>query len=133
VSVDFNNRVNEDKIVGEGTIQLGETISYDFAVDDVVITIDGVVITIPAGSFVQKGKKEKYQYISTSGIEPKIKMTIDFEKGEWDLNISKIDAGFIDNSDGVKITLTIGDLFALELLDMQVGGLLISLISRRHF
>lgn len=50
-------------------------------------------------------------------------MEIDFESGEWCLKVSKIDASAIDNSDGVEITLTIGELSATQMINMRVGGL----------
>jgi len=124
MSVDFDNlRPNRDKIAGEGTITLGEAATYDLTVDDVVVNVDGVVITIPAGSFVKDENKEKYTYTSLEGTEPEVLMKLNLEGGEWSLKVSKIDANAIDNSDGVEITLTIGDLSATELINMQVGGL----------
>jgi len=125
MSVDFDNRrPNMDRIaISEATINLGEAATYDLSLDDVVVNVDGVVITIPAGSFIKQGNNECYHYESTSSTEPQINMELDFKKGEWRLKISKIDAGAIDNSDGVEITLTIGTLSATELIDMQVGGL----------
>jgi hypothetical protein len=124
MSIDFDHkRPNKDKIVGEGILRLGEVATYDLTGNDVVVNIDGVVVSIPAGSFVQQGENESYHFESANGAEPQINMELDFKKGEWRLRVSKIDASAIDNSDGVEITLTIGDLYASELINMQVGGL----------
>ena len=125
MSVDFDNlRPDRDRIaISEATITLGEAAAYNLTADDVVVNIDGVVITIPAGSFVWDAKKASWKFKSAKGDEPKIDMSLDFEKGEWSLKVDKVDASAIDNSDGVEITLTIGALSATEVINMQVGGL----------
>lgn len=126
VSIDFDTRrPNNDRIaISEATIVLGENATYDLSLDDVVVNVDGVHIIIPAGSFIKKGNNESYHFESSNGDEPQINMELDFEKGARSLKVSKIDAGAIDNSNGVEITMEIGmDLYAGELINMQVGGL----------
>ncbi|HEY32768.1 MAG TPA: hypothetical protein G4O10_06645 [Dehalococcoidia bacterium] len=126
MSVDFDaTQPDGDRIaISEAFITLGEVAAYDLSTDDVIISVDGVEIIIPAGGFTQQGNKEKYTYSSLSGDEPpEVTMKIDLESGEWSLKISDIDASVIDNSDGVEITLAIGELCAVEVINMHVGGL----------
>jgi len=122
--IDFDRRPNQDEIViGKAVFSLPEGASYDLDVDDVTITVDDVLITISAGSFIRAGNKEKYVFTSTEGVEPKVHMKLDFNKGEWSLKVSKIDASAIDNHDGVDLTFAIGSLSAREKLDMWVERL----------
>ena len=43
-----------------------------------------------------------------------IKASIDFDKGKWGIKVNKTSADYVDNSDGVDITLSIGDYQASE-------------------
>ena len=124
MSIDFDRRANNDKIaITEATFSLREDATYDLAVDDVTVSIDGLDITMPAGSFIKAGNNEKYTFVSPEGVEPKVKMTLDFDKGEWSFKVSKIDASAIDNYDGVDVAFCIGYMAAIERINMQIGGL----------
>jgi hypothetical protein len=111
--IDFEQRPKLDKIVGEATFNLLEDATYDLAVDDVTVNIDGVDITIPAGSFKKEGQS----------VDPKILMKLDFDEGEWSLKIHDIDASAINSYDGVDVAFCIGYMAARESIDMQIGGL----------
>ncbi len=121
--IDFDQRPNHDKIdIKKATFRLPEGATYDLAVDDVTVTVDGVVITIPAGSFVQ-GKGGDYIFKTPKGVEPKVDMKLNFDKGEWHFKVDKIDASAVDNCDGVDVAFCIGYMAARENIDMQIGGL----------
>lgn len=122
--VQFDPRPDRDKIkIFEARFQLNPESSYDLDIDDVTVTIDGVSITIPAGSFDQKGNKECYQYNSGGGSDTKIKMELDFDRGEWSLMVDDIDASAIDSDDGVVVTLMIGYMLAGQNVPMWADRL----------
>jgi len=122
--IDFYQRPKLDKIVGKASFHLKEDATYDLAVDDVTVSIDGVDITIPAGSFKKEGQSgERYIYESTEGVDPKILMKLDFDEGEWSLKIHDIDASAINSYDGVDVAFCIGYMAARESISMQIGGL----------
>ena len=81
----------------------------DLTQEDVLITIDGKEFEFPAGSFKQKGNKQDYAFKTASGVKPQIKATINLDKYKWGLKLNHIDSDFVDNSDGVDITLAIGN------------------------
>lgn len=121
--IDFDPRPNEDEIaIKNATFRLQEG-TYALSVDDVTVIVDGVVITIPAGSFVQ-GKGGDYIFKTPKGVEPKLDMKLNFDKGEWHFKVDKIDASAVDNCDGVDVTLFIGPMGASERVDMSVDRLL---------
>ena len=72
---------------------------------------------------LRKGKHERYQYHSGGGSDPKIKMELDFERGEWSLMVDDIDASTINNDDGVDVTLMIGYMLAGQNVPMWVDRL----------
>ena len=122
--IEFDTRPNRDKIkILQAEFGLEPGASYDLDVNDVVVNIDGVVITIPAGSFKKHGKKGGYSYDSKGHSTPKIHMELDFNKGEWSLTIEDIDASIIDNSDGVDVTLQIGYMQASHNVPMWIDYL----------
>ena len=124
MSIDFDRRPNNDKIaITEAIFSLRDGATYDLAIDDVIVSIDGLDITIPAGSFVKEGNNERYTFVSHEGVEPKVKMMLDFDKGEWSFKVSKIDASVVDNYDGVDVVFCIGYMAAIERINMQIGGL----------
>ncbi|MFC2122570.1 right-handed parallel beta-helix repeat-containing protein [Bacteroidota bacterium] len=129
MDIDFDERPNRDRIrIKEATFSLYipdgmVNAPYDLSIDDVIVNIDGVVITIPAGSFDKDKKKDKYHFESTKGVEPKVDMKLDFDKGEWDLKVDKVDASVIDNCDGVVVTFSIGAMSAEDDIDMWVESL----------
>jgi len=122
--VEFDTRPNRDKIkIFQARLQLDEGASYDLTEDDVMVSVDGVVITIPAGSFDQKGNKEKYHFTSTGGVEPKVSMDLDFDKGEWSLMAHDVDASVVCSCDGVHVILKIGYMIAGKNVPMWVDYL----------
>jgi len=122
--IDFGQRPKLDKIVAKASFQLEEGATYDLAVDDVTVNIDGVDIAIPAGSFKKEGQSgERYIYESTEGVDPKILMKLDFDEGEWSLKIHDIDASAINSYDGVDVAFCIGYMAARASISMQIGGL----------
>lgn len=111
----FDRSPNRDKMEIKAHFQLAEGASYNLDEDTVIVTIGGVVITIPPGSFV--GSAGKYEFKSDG--EPKVGMTLNFNNGEWSLKVGHIDASAIDSSDGipvvdVNVTLMIGYMLAGE-------------------
>ncbi|GAG78901.1 unnamed protein product, partial [marine sediment metagenome] len=102
--------------------RLPEGATCDLSVDDVTVTVDGVVTTIPAGSFVQ-GKGGDYIFKTPKGVEPKVDMKLNFDKGEWSFKVDKIDASAVDNADGVDVTFAIGSMSASEHINMWVDSL----------
>jgi hypothetical protein len=120
--VDFDRRPKLDEIVGEATFHLQEGTTYDLAVDDVTVSIDGVDITISAGSF-EKKSGERYTYESYGGAEPKITMKLDLDEGEWTLKVHDIDASAINGYNGVDVAFCIGYMAAKETIYMQIGDL----------
>ncbi|MCW8986294.1 MAG: hypothetical protein OQK75_01365 [Gammaproteobacteria bacterium] len=79
----------------------------DLTQDNVSITIDGKVYDFPAGTFKQHNNKQHYHYKSAKGQLPNVKVDIDFKKAKWSIKLNKEDTSYIDNSDGVDISLSI--------------------------
>jgi len=122
--IEFDTRPNRDKIkILQARFQLEEGASYDLAQDVVTVNVDGVIITIPAGSFTKKGQKESYHFDSAGGVEPRIHMELDFEKGEWKLMVHDVDASVVASCDGVNVTLMIGYMLAGQNVDMWIDYL----------
>jgi hypothetical protein len=123
--INFDRRPRLDEIVGKASFQLDEDATYDLAVDDVTVNIDGVDITIPAGSFRRRIflGGERYVYNSPWWVKPKIVMELDFEDGEWRLLVHDIDASAINSYDGVDVSFCIGYMATKESIDMSIGGL----------
>jgi hypothetical protein len=112
MKIEFDRNPDRDKIDIEGRFWLEEGESYDLAVDDVRVNIDGAVnITIPAGSFVWDARRTRWNFKSARGVEPKVDMKLDFDKGEWSLKVDHIDASTVNSYDGVHVALVIGDMF----------------------
>jgi len=101
--------MNKDKLqIKYAGFRMVDNVKLDLTQEDVFITVDGIVYEFPAGSFKQRGIKHKFEYKSPSHETPKIKASIDFDKSKWSLKVSKADATYIDNSDGVDISLSMG-------------------------
>jgi hypothetical protein len=100
---------NDEVHINGGGVRLDAGDVFDLANDDVTVTIDGLVINIPAGSFHQSGSSQKYTYSTATGVTPKVKMVLDFTKSEWDFDLTKGDVALVDSSDGVTVTLNVGD------------------------
>ncbi|MDD5511050.1 MAG: PKD domain-containing protein [Dehalococcoidales bacterium] len=113
----------QDTIAASGSFHLPEGAVYDLNEDDVCIEIDGVSIVIPAGSFKKLGRWENYTYSSSWRGGPKVTMRLDFMRGDWSINVRDIDAGAVDNSDGVDVRLRIGSLTGAQHIEMRVDSL----------
>jgi hypothetical protein len=127
----------EDTIIADGTFGLPEGVSCDLDTDDVMLNIDGVVISIPAGSFKAAGRRskwgwgwwghptryEKYHYTTNQHGRPKIDMWLDFDRGTWSVSIIDVDASAVDSYDGVSVELMIGELLGEETIDMRINSL----------
>ncbi|MEJ2739411.1 MAG: hypothetical protein P8105_06250, partial [Dehalococcoidia bacterium] len=67
---------------------------------------------------------EKYHYQSSHhGSGPKVEMWLDFDRGTWSVTVMNVDASSVDNSDGVDVSLMIGELLGSEHIEMNVTGL----------
>ncbi len=112
---------SKDKIkIKRGVLTMPEGETFDPASDKVTIIVDGVTTVIPAGSFEKKGEKNDYRYKTGSGTKPRVHARLNFHKAEWAVKIDDVDAGMVDNNDGVKIDLIIGDTEGTETISMRV-------------
>jgi len=124
--IDFGEEANTDEItITEATFSLAGDTVYDLATDVVTVIVDGVEINIPAGSFHKIGgtSSQRYIYNSKGAGFARVQMVIDFDEGNWSLIARGINAGLIDNDDGVTVVFAIGDSAAIERIDMQIGNL----------
>ncbi len=110
---------SKDKIkIEKGVLALPATKTFDPAADKVTIAVDGIPFIISAGSFEKKGEKNDYKYKTGSGVKPKIHARLNFHKAEWSVKIDDVDASAVDNSDGVKIDLILGNVQGTETVTM---------------
>ncbi|MCS5635394.1 MAG: hypothetical protein NZ990_02680, partial [Myxococcota bacterium] len=89
------HKSGKDKLkIAKGIIDLGPEETFDPDLDVVKLDLgDGLFVkTIPAGSFVQKGKKQRFRYRSGDGATPKIHFYLNFKKKEWEFKLKKGDA-----------------------------------------
>jgi len=121
--IDFDRRPNLDEIATKATFRLHPDASYDLGADDVIVSIDGVDVTIPAGSFKKRLCGERYYYNSPRGEKPKIVMGLNFDEGKWSLLAHDIDASAVDNRDGVDMAFSIGSMSATDHVKMRVERL----------
>jgi hypothetical protein len=106
---------NKDNLfVKHAGFRLADGVTVDLAEVDVSITIDGKIYAFPAGSFTKKGNGMRYSYKTGASVKPQIQASFDFVKSEWNLKLLHINADFVDNTDGVDISLSIGDHKATE-------------------
>lgn len=115
VKLHQHQKANKDKLyIKYAGFRLPEDATVDLSQDDVSIKVDDMVYEFPAGTFKQKGNKLNYEYKSASGEIPKIKASIDFEKSKWSLKVNHADIDEVDNSDGVDISLSMGEYLGTE-------------------
>jgi hypothetical protein len=110
-SVKIKNRsgtTNDEVHISKGGVRLPTGTSFNPATDNVQVTVDGLVVNIPAGSFVKSGNKPDFTFNTASGVTPKIQMRIDLEKNTWEFDLTKGDVALVSTSNGVKVTLQIG-------------------------
>ena len=102
------NEYSKDKLhIKYAGFRLPDNAIVDLAQDNVSITIDGKTYGFPAGTFKQHNDKQHYHYKSSEDQLPKVKVDIDFKKAKWSIKLNKEDTSYIDNSDGVDISLSI--------------------------
>lgn len=115
VKLHQHQKASKDKLhIKYAGFRLPENAMVDLADEDVSISVDSMVYDFPAGTFKQKGNKYNYEYKSASGVIPKIKASINFEKSKWSLKVNHADIDEVDNSDGVDISLSIGNYLGTE-------------------
>lgn len=115
VKLHRHQKANKDKLhIKYAGFRLPEDAMVDLAEDDVSISVDGMVYDFPAGTFKQKGNKYHYEYKSASGEQPQIRVSINFEKLKWSLKVNHADIDEVDNSDGIDISLSIGNYLGTE-------------------
>ncbi len=119
-SDDENKGRNYTKIhIQKASFRLPEGIMVDLNQHNVSIDVDGITYEIPAGNFKQRGNKQHFGYKSANTEIPKIQARLDFDKAEWTFRVQGSDISTIDNSDGVDVTLTIGDYVGSENIVMH--------------
>jgi hypothetical protein len=122
VVVKNRSGTTNDEVHIQGGVRLDAGDTFDPATQDVTVTIDGLVISLPAGSFTQVGTSEVYKYSTATGVYPKISMRLDFEKSRWTFDLTKGDVSLIDTSDGVTVTLQVGDYEGTSTSPISHGG-----------
>lgn len=111
---------SHDKLhVQKASFRLPDDAAVDLEQDSVTIAVDGVSYEFPAGSFKQKGYKRNFVYQSSHGEIPHIQAQLDFDKAEWKLRVKESAITLIDNTDGVDVTLAIGDYVGSENIIMH--------------
>ena len=111
---------SHDKLhIQKASFRLPEDAAVDLDQDSVSIAVDGISYDLPAGSFKQEGYKRSFVYKSTHGEIPHIHARLNFDKAEWKLKVKESDITLIDNTDGVDVTLTIGDYVGSENIIMH--------------
>ncbi|NIQ10512.1 MAG: hypothetical protein GWO08_11665, partial [Gammaproteobacteria bacterium] len=98
--------------INKGAFALPEDAAVDLSQTDVSFSIDGLVYTIPAGSFIYDDGK--YTYKSPHGQVPAIKVKLDFLKYKWSLKVRDPQAATIDNVDGVDVVMAFAGFQASE-------------------
>lgn len=86
----------------------------------VALSLDGETFSFPIGSFNQVGSSNKYRaWIAGS---PSLDATLNCDKGRFNFSASRADTSQIDNSDGVDVTLVLGDTSASKNVVLQETG-----------
>ncbi|RMF95425.1 MAG: hypothetical protein D6727_10755 [Gammaproteobacteria bacterium] len=135
VKVEDKPGATKDKIkIAKAGFRLDPPNSVDLSTDIVEIRLDGLVFQFPPGSFEQKGSKPDYVFKSASGVKPKVEARLRFDKATWELSVKDGDASLIDNSDGVDVTLMIGDYENTENIVLDAEGEFVGVPKRscRH-
>jgi len=84
------------------------------------LSMDGETFAFPIGSFAQVGSSNKYRaWVAGS---PTLDATLNCDKGKFSFNASKADTSQIDNTDGVDVTLVLGDSSATKNVMLQAAG-----------
>ncbi len=88
----------------------------------VQIRIDGLTFDFAPGSFVKNPDKLDYLFHSASGATPSVAARLNFDKSQWEIDVTKGDATLIDNSDGVDIALVIDGYESTENVVLTPAG-----------
>jgi hypothetical protein len=88
-------------------LSVGCPMDFDPAQSLVSLALDGENFEFPIGSFSQVGNKNKYR--AWVGGSPNMRATLNCNKGRFNFSASKADTSQIDNSDGVDVTLVLGN------------------------
>jgi hypothetical protein len=111
---------SHDKLhIQKASFRLPDDAAVDLTQDSVSIAVDGLSYEIPAGSFKQMGYKRNFVFKSSRNEIPQIHARLDFDKAEWKLKVKESDITQIDNSEGVDVTLTIGNYVGTENIIMH--------------
>ncbi len=106
------NKISKDKLkIQKGAISFNAGEGFDPATDIVKLSLDNgtYMLSIPAGSFEQKGSKADFKYETGSGVSPKVKFRLNIDKGEWNVSIKHADLAIFLNAASLDVTLMIGD------------------------
>lgn len=106
------NKAGKDKIeIQKGAISFGSGDSFDPATDIVKLELNNgdFMLSIPAGSFEQKGSKADYKYKTGSGVVPEVKFRLNLDKAEWSVKVKKTDLSLFLGATNLSITLMVGD------------------------
>jgi len=119
----YKNRplgARKDRVqIGRAMLQLPGGVVFDQATDEVEIAVDKLIITIPAGSFVQRGRRRPiYIYRTARGASPAIRVKLDFYRGLWSFRLTNGSAAGISSTNGVVVLLRIGGYQSGLLLDV---------------
>jgi len=96
--------------------------NVDMNTAPVQIRIDGLAFDFAPGSFVKNPDKLDYVFKSASGVKPSIDARLNFDKSEWQINVTNGDATLIDNSDGVDVALVIDGYESTENVVLTPAG-----------
>ncbi len=101
-------------------LSVGCPTGFDPTQSLISLSMDGETFAFPIGSFTQVGSSNKYRaWVAGS---PTLDATLNCDKGKFSFNASKADTSQIDNSDGVDVTLVLGDSSATKNVVLQATG-----------
>lgn len=106
------NKAGKDKLeIQKGAISFNSGDSFDPASDIVQLDLNNgdFSLSIPAGSFEQKGSKADYKYKTGSGVVPQVKFRLNLDKAEWSVKVKKTDLSLFMGATNLTVTLMVGD------------------------
>ena len=106
------NKAGKDKLeIQKGAISFNAGDSFDPATDIVQLDLNNgdFSLSIPAGSFEQKGSKADYKYKTGSGVVPEVKFRLNLDKAEWSVKVKKTDLSLFMGATNLTVTLMVGD------------------------
>jgi len=105
-------KIAKDRLkIHKGAISYNVGESFDPATDIVKLSLDNgtYMLSIPAGSFEQKGIRADYKYETGSGVVPRVKFRLNLDKGEWNVSIKDADLSLFAGATNLDVMLMIGD------------------------